>query len=114
MHIDPNSFEDNFSPLSSKISISYPGKETVGEPFPDCQIKILNPDANGMGEIITKHPNMFSGYYNNKKALKESIKNGWMYTGDAGFIDNKNRLTVVDRVDDIATKSDCIKFSPEA
>ena len=87
--------------------------ETVGEPFPDCQIKILNPDANGMGEIITKHPNMFSGYYNNKKALKESIKNGWMYTGDAGFIDNKNRLTVVDRVDDIATKSDGIKFSPQ-
>ena len=33
MHIDPNSFDDNFSPLSSKISISYPGKETVGEPF---------------------------------------------------------------------------------
>ncbi len=87
--------------------------ETVGEPFPDCQIKILNPDANGMGEIITKHPNMFSGYYNNKKALKESIKNGWMYTGDAGFIDNKNRLTVVDRVDDISTKSDGIKFSPQ-
>ena len=87
--------------------------ETVGEPFPDCQIKILNPDVNGMGEIITKHPNMFSGYYNNKKALKESIKNGWMYTGDAGFIDNKNRLTVVDRVDDIATKSDGIKFSPQ-
>ncbi len=87
--------------------------ETVGEPFPDCQIKILNPDANGMGEIITKHPNMFSGYFNNKKALKESIKNGWMYTGDAGFIDKKNRLTVIDRVDDIATKSDGIKFSPQ-
>ena len=87
--------------------------ETVGEPFPDCQIKILNPDANGMGEIITKHPNMFSGYYNNKKALKESIKNGWMYTGDAGFIDKKNRLTVIDRVDDMATKSDGIKFSPQ-
>ena len=87
--------------------------ETVGVPFPDCQIKILNPDANGMGEIITKHPNMFSGYFNNKKALKESIKNGWMYTGDAGFIDKKNRLTVIDRVDDIATKSDGIKFSPQ-
>ncbi len=87
--------------------------ETVGVPFPDCKIKILDPDANGMGEIITKHPNMFSGYFNNKKALKESIKNGWMHTGDAGFIDKMNRLTVVDRVDDIATKSDGIKFSPQ-
>ncbi len=87
--------------------------ETVGVPFPDCKIKILNPDANGMGEIITKHPNMFSGYFNNKKALKDSIKNGWMHTGDAGFIDKKNRLTVIDRVDDIAIKSDGIKFSPQ-
>ena len=33
MHIEPNSFDDNFCPLSSKISIAYPGKETVGEPF---------------------------------------------------------------------------------
>ena len=87
--------------------------ETVGIPFPDCQIKILNPDANGMGEIVTKHPYMFSGYYNNKKAFKESIKNGWMHTGDAGFLDKNNRLTVIDRVDDIATKSDGIKFSPQ-
>ncbi len=87
--------------------------ETVGVAFPDAEIKILNPDANGLGEIVTKHPNMFSGYFNNKKAYTESIKKGWMHTGDAGFIDNKNRLTVLDRVDDIAVKSDGIKFSPQ-
>ena len=63
--------------------------ETVGVPFPDCEVKIVDPDPNGLGEIITKHPNMFSGYYNNQKAYKDTIKKGWMYTGDAGFFDEK-------------------------
>ena len=87
--------------------------ETVGIPFPDCEIKIIDPDPNGMGEIITKHPSMFSGYYNDAKAFKDTIKKGWMYTGDAGFIDKAGRLNVVDRINDIAIKSDGVKFSPQ-
>ncbi len=87
--------------------------ETVGVPFPDCEVKIVDPDQNGLGEIITKHPSMFSGYYNNQKAYKETIKKGWMYTGDAGFFDEKGRLNVLDRVNDIAVKSDNVKFSPQ-
>ena len=87
--------------------------ETVGFPFPDCEIKIIDPDPNGMGEIITKHPCMFSGYYNDIKAFKETIKKGWMHTGDAGFIDESGRFNVVDRVNDIAIKSDGVKFSPQ-
>ncbi len=87
--------------------------ETVGIPFPDCEVKIVDPDPNGLGEIITKHPSMFSGYYNNQKAYKDTIKKGWMYTGDAGFFDEKGRLNVLDRVNDIAVKSDGVKFSPQ-
>ncbi len=87
--------------------------ETVGVPFPDCEVKIIDPDPNGLGEIITRHPSMFAGYYNNQKAYKETIKNGWMYTGDAGFFDEKGRLNVLDRVSDIAIKSDGVKFSPQ-
>jgi long-chain acyl-CoA synthetase len=87
--------------------------ETVGVPFPDCEVKIIDPDPNGLGEIITKHPSMFSGYFNNQKAYKDTIKNGWMQTGDAGFFDKKGRLNVLDRVNDIAVKSDGVKFSPQ-
>ena len=87
--------------------------ETVGVPFPDCEVKIIDPDPNGLGEIITKHPSMFSGYYNNPKAYKETLKKGWMYTGDAGYFDDKGRLNVLDRVNDIAIKSDGVKFSPQ-
>jgi long-chain acyl-CoA synthetase len=84
--------------------------ETVGVPFPDCEVKIIDPDPNGLGEIITKHPSMFSGYFNNHK---DTIKKGWMQTGDAGFFDEKGRLNVLDRVNDIAVKSDGVKFSPQ-
>ena len=87
--------------------------ETVGVPFPDCEVKIIDPDPNGLGEIITKHPSMFSGYFNNQKAYKDTIKKGWMQTGDAGFFDEKGRLNVLDRVNDIAVKSDGVKFSPQ-
>ena len=87
--------------------------ETVGVPFPDCEVKIIDPDPNGLGEIITKHPSMFYGYFNNQKAYKDTIKNGWMQTGDAGFFDEKGRLNVLDRVNDIAVKSDGVKFSPQ-
>ena len=87
--------------------------ETVGVPFPDCEVKIIDPDPNGLGEIITKHPSMFSGYYNDQKAYNDTIKKGWMYTGDAGFFDEKGRLNVLDRVNDIAIKSDGVKFSPQ-
>ena len=87
--------------------------ETVGVPFPDCEVKIIDPDPNGLGEIITKHPSMFSGYYNNPKDYKETIKKGWMHTGDAGYFDDKGRLNVLDRVNDIAIKSDGVKFSPQ-
>lgn len=87
--------------------------ETVGVPFPDCEVKIIDPDPNGLGEIITKHPSMFSGYFNNPKAYKDTIKKGWMQTGDAGFFDEKGRLNVLDRVNDIAVKSDGVKFSPQ-
>ncbi|MDA9674508.1 AMP-binding protein, partial [Alphaproteobacteria bacterium] len=62
---------------------------------------------------ITKHPSMFSGYFNNLKAYKDTIKKGWMQTGDAGFFDEKGRLNVLDRVNDIAVKSDGVKFSPQ-
>jgi len=56
---------------------------------------------------------MFSGYFNNQKAYKDTIKKGWMQTGDAGFFDEKGRLNVLDRVNDIAVKSDGVKFSPQ-
>ena len=85
----------------------------IGIPFEGCEVKIEDPDKNGVGGIITRHPNMFRGYYNNPEATAAEFKDGWMITGDAGYFDDKGRLVVIDRLKDIAETSGGDKFSPQ-
>lgn len=87
--------------------------DTVGLPFEGTEVKIENPDPEGVGEILTRHPNMFTGYYNNPEATAADLRDGWMHTGDAGYFDAKGRLTVIDRVKDMAETSGGVKFSPQ-
>lgn len=88
--------------------------ETVGLPFDSgIEVRIDNPDANGVGEIVTRHPNMFAGYYKNEKATQADLRDGWMYTGDAGYFDKNGHLVVIDRIKDIATLRDGTRFSPQ-
>jgi len=87
--------------------------DTVGVPFEGCEIKIDNPDPEGVGEIVTRHDNMFTGYFRNEEAFKADMRDGWMHTGDAGFFDAKGRLVVLDRVKDMAETSGGVKFSPQ-
>jgi len=87
--------------------------DTVGIPFRDCEVVIREPDKNGVGEIVTQHPNMFVGYYKNTAAYEADMRDGWMHTGDAGYFDAAGRLVVIDRIKDIAIKADGSKFSPQ-
>ena len=87
--------------------------DTVGEPFSGVEVRIENPDPDGVGEIVTRHPDMFTGYYKNEDATQADLRDGWMHTGDAGFFDAKGRLTVIDRLKDIAETSGGVKFSPQ-
>ena len=87
--------------------------DTVGVAFDNTiDIRIDAPDQNGIGEIVTRHPNMFTGYFRNEAASKADIRDGWMHTGDAGYFDKKGHLTVIDRIKDIATTSSGARFSP--
>ena len=87
---------------------------TVGVPFvPEIEIRIDNPDANGVGEIVTRHPNMFAGYFRNEEATKADLREGWLHTGDAGYFDAKGHLVVIDRIKDIATTARGDRFSPQ-
>jgi long-chain acyl-CoA synthetase len=87
--------------------------DTVGPPFEGCEVKILKPDVEGVGEIVTRHDNMFLGYFRNEEATKADLRDGWMHTGDAGFFDSKGRLVVIDRLKDIAETSTGVRFSPQ-
>ena len=82
--------------------------DTVGTPIPETEIKITEE-----GEILTKSPSVFQGYYKNDEATKKTLIDGWLYSGDRGFIDEDGHLVVFDRSKDVMTLNDGRPFSPQ-
>jgi long-chain acyl-CoA synthetase len=83
------------------LTVTRPGDKlipgSVGRPLPGIDVRIDNPDANGVGEVIAKGPNVMSGYFENAEATSETIINGWLHTGDLGKIDEEGNLFIVGR-----------------
>ena len=85
---------------------------TVGVPVADTDIKIVDTEtgqrelATGeVGEIIITGPQIMMGYYKKPEETKETLKDGWIYTGDIGFFDEDGYLSVVDRKKDMVIAS---------
>ncbi|KRR25027.1 AMP-dependent synthetase [Bradyrhizobium lablabi] len=88
--------------------------DTTGVPMAsDIEIRVDNPDVNGVGEIVVRHPNMFLGYYKNPEASVADIKDGWMHSGDAGYYNRDRQLVIIDRIKDLAETSRGERFSPQ-
>jgi long-chain acyl-CoA synthetase len=88
--------------------------DTVGLPFDNTEIRIDQPDPNGVGEIVARNSGMFKGFYRNEEATRADVRDGWMHTGDAGYIKQENgHLVVIDRIKDLATTSGGTRFSPQ-
>ena len=79
----------------------------------DIEIRVDNPDVNGVGEIVVRHPNMFLGYYKNPEASAADLKDGWLHSGDAGYYNDNKQLVVIDRIKDLAETSRGERFSPQ-
>jgi long-chain acyl-CoA synthetase len=87
--------------------------DTVGKPFDNAEVRIDNPDENGVGEIVARNSGMFAGFFRNEEATRAEVRDGWMRTGDAGYFKPENgHLVVIDRIKDIATTSSGARFSP--
>ncbi|WP_041331494.1 long-chain fatty acid--CoA ligase [Roseiflexus castenholzii] len=82
--------------------------QTVGTPLPNTEVHIA---ANG--EILVKSPSVFIGYYKNPEATAETLKDGWLHSGDAGYFDEDGHLVVIDRAKDVMTLRDGTIFSPQ-
>ena len=82
--------------------------DTVGKPIPGTDIKITED-----GEIITRSPSVFLGYYKNPEATDQALQDGWLYSDDKGFIDEDGHLVVFDRTKDVFTLKDGQPFSPQ-
>ena len=74
---------------------------SVGLVFDNLEVKIENPDKDGIGEIIVKGPNVMMGYYKNEEETNKVLKEGWFKTGDFGYLDKDEFLYVTGRKKDI-------------
>lgn len=82
------------------LTVARPGNKllpgSVGEPLPGIEVKIAEPDASGVGEVIASGPNVMVGYFEDAEATAQAIRDGWLHTGDLGRIDD-GRLVIVGR-----------------
>lgn len=89
-----------------------------GKIAPNLEVKICNEEGIELpkgekGEIVIKGGNVMHGYWKNEESTKDTLKNGWLHTGDLGFIDNDNYLHVLGRYKSLLIGNDGEKYSPE-
>ena len=82
---------------------------TAGRPVPGVEVKI-----GDRGEVLVKGCVVFKGYFRNEEATREVIDpDGWFRTGDAGFIDPRGHLVIIDRAKDVGALTDGTPFAPQ-
>jgi len=80
---------------------------TVGEPIPGTEVKISE-----RGEILSRSPAVFLGYYKNDEATRATLTDSWLHSGDAGYLED-GQLVVIDRLKDVLRLADGTQFSPQ-
>lgn len=97
--------------ISGISCIHYDGDvnfDSVGKPIPETEIIISEE-----GEILSRSPSVFRGYYKNDEATEETLLEGWLHSGDAGMFTEDGHLVVIDRVKDVMKMIDGTMFSPQ-
>ena len=74
---------------------------SVGLPVEGVEFYIANPDKDGIGEIVAKGPSNMKGYFKNPVATNKTIRDGWLYTGDLGYIDDEGFLYITGHCKDV-------------
>ncbi|MFX3623746.1 MAG: o-succinylbenzoate--CoA ligase [Ectobacillus sp.] len=84
--------------LSSDYMLTKVG--SAGKPLFPCELRIKT-EGDGPGEIVVKGPNVTKGYFKREDATVQSIRDGWLHTGDIGYLDEEGFLYVLDRRSDL-------------
>ena len=102
---------------SPVLTVARPGnkllKGSVGKPLPGVEVKIGDPDANGVGEVLARGQNVMLGYYNNEEATEAVLQDRWLRTGDLGRIDEDGNLYIVGRSKDVIIDSNGKNIYPD-
>jgi long-chain acyl-CoA synthetase len=102
---------------SPVLTVARPGNKllrgSVGKPLPGVEVKIDNPDDNGVGEVIARGQNVMLGYYNNEEATEAVLQDRWLKTGDLGRIDEDGNLYIVGRSKDVIIDSNGKNIYPD-
>ncbi|MBI5251530.1 MAG: AMP-binding protein [Desulfomonile tiedjei] len=97
---------------TSGISVGHRNRDiklhTVGRPIPGMEIKISD-----TGEILTRGPTVFAGYYKDEESTRKALVDGWLHSGDQGIVDEQGHLVMIDRMKDVMKLTDGTKFSPQ-
>lgn len=94
-----------FQNLNEPDSEYRPG--SIGFPFPDTEVKIINPesgeilDIDAPGELCIKGPHITAGYWNRPEETLKAVKNGWLHTGDMATMDSDGYFYILGRKDDV-------------
>ena len=85
------------APVVAAENPTYHKLGSIGKPFPSYEVKIVDPDECGIGELAVKGPCLMLGYYNNEEATKECMIDGWFHTGDLAYIDKDGFIFITGR-----------------
>ena len=82
--------------------------DSVGTAVPGVEIKVSE-----TGEVLYRSPGVFQGYYKNPEATQQTVQDGWLHSGDAGFLDTAGQLKIVDRAKDVTRLAGGTIFAPK-
>ena len=101
------------SPVASAENEYNQKAGSIGVPLPGCEIKIHNPNEDGIGEIAIKGKNVMLGYYEMEEETNKVLKDGWFYSGDLGYMDKDGFIFVTGRQKNVIVLKNGKNIYPE-
>ncbi len=101
------------SPIVICNKFDEPTADSVGTPLPDAEVKLINEDENGIGEICVKGPMVMLGYYKNEAATSSVLIDGFLHTGDLGYMSKNGNYHITGRIKNIIVTKNGKNIYPE-
>jgi long-chain acyl-CoA synthetase len=89
------------SPVLTVNPIDRRKDASIGVPIPGAEMKVVDKDNRGIGQILARGPMVMQGYYKNPEATRDVLREGWLYTGDSGWVDDEGYYYITGRLKNV-------------